>query len=82
MTGLTPKGRAFRDVLGEVFLLRAMIVASSERIAAAARLTSARWQILGAIEDAPATVAHAARGLGLTRQAVQQTADAMVREGW
>jgi DNA-binding MarR family transcriptional regulator len=58
-----------------------MIVASSERIAAAARLTSARWQILGAIEDAPATVAHAARGLGVTRQAVQQTADAMVREG-
>jgi DNA-binding MarR family transcriptional regulator len=81
MAVFTAKGRAFRDVLAEVFRLRAVLVASSERIAESAGLTSARWQILGAVEDSPATVAHVARTLGLTRQTVQETADAMAREG-
>ena len=44
-------------------------------------LTSARWQILGAVEHSPAPVAHVARNLGLSRQAVQETADAMERDG-
>jgi DNA-binding MarR family transcriptional regulator len=78
---LTAKGRAFRDILAEVFRLRAVLVASSERIAEGAGLTSARWQILGAVEGSPATVAHIARTLGVTRQAVQETADAMERDG-
>ena len=51
------------------------------RFAASVGLTSASWQILGAVEADPATVAHVARGLGLTRQAVQETADRMAREG-
>ena len=78
---LTPKGRLFNDILGEVFRLRARLLESAEDIAARAGLTSARWQILGAVEHTPAPVAHVARNLGLTRQAVQETADAMAREG-
>jgi DNA-binding MarR family transcriptional regulator len=78
---LTPKGRVYRDILAEVFRLRALMLESAEDLTAPVGLTSARWQILGAIEDEPATVAHVARGLGLTRQAVQETSDAMAREG-
>ena len=81
MVSLTPKGTIFRDVLTELFLLRAVMLDSAERLTAPVGLTSARWQILGAIEAAPAPVAHVARGLGLTRQAVQETADAMERDG-
>ena len=81
MGALTPKGRLFNDILAEVFRLRARLLESAEDIAAKAGLTSARWQILGAVEDTPAPVAHVARNLGLTRQAVQETADAMEREG-
>ena len=81
MDALTPKGRLFNDILAEVFRLRARLLESAEDIAAKAGLTSARWQILGAVEDTPAPVAHVARNLGLTRQAVQETADAMEREG-
>ena len=78
---MTPKGRLFNYILAEVFRLRARLLESAEDIAAKAGLTSARWQILGAVEDTPAPVAHVARSLGLTRQAVQETADAMEREG-
>jgi DNA-binding MarR family transcriptional regulator len=78
---LTPKGKVYRQILGELFRLRAVMLDSAEHLAEAAGLTSARWQILGAIEETPAPVAHVARALGLTRQAVQETADAMERDG-
>jgi DNA-binding MarR family transcriptional regulator len=81
MDGLTPKGRLFNDILTEVFRLRARLLESAEDIAALAGLTSARWQILGAVEHIPAPVAQVARHLGLTRQTVQQTVDAMERDG-
>jgi DNA-binding MarR family transcriptional regulator len=78
---LTPKGKVYRQILAELFRLRAVMLDSAEHLAEAAGLTSARWQILGAIEETPAPVAHVARTLGLTRQAVQETADAMERDG-
>ena len=81
MDGVTPKGRLFNDMLAEVFRLRARLLESAEDIAARAGLTSARWQILGAVEHAPAPVAQVARNMGLSRQAVQETADAMERDG-
>ena len=81
MSDLTPKGRIYREILTELFRLRALMLESAEHLTAPVGLTSARWQILGAIEETPATVAHVARGLGLTRQAVQQTADDMALDG-
>jgi DNA-binding MarR family transcriptional regulator len=81
MPELTPKGKVYRQILAELFRLRAVMLDSAEHLAEAAGLTSARWQILGAIEDTPAPVAHVARTLGITRQAVQETADAMARDG-
>ena len=81
MDGLTPKGRLFNDILAEVFRLRSRLLESAEDIAAVAGLTTARWQILGAVDHAPASVAHVARDLGLTRQSVQEKVDTMAREG-
>ncbi|MBB4857529.1 DNA-binding MarR family transcriptional regulator [Novosphingobium chloroacetimidivorans] len=42
-------------------------------------LTSARWQVLGAIalSPVPLPVAHIARNMGLTRQSVQRVVDDM-----
>ena len=81
MDAATPKGRLFNEVLVEVFRLRARLLESAESIAALAGLTSARWQILGALEHGPAPVAQIARNLGLTRQTVQEAVDAMGRDG-
>jgi DNA-binding MarR family transcriptional regulator len=44
-------------------------------------LSSARWQVLGVVEHGPAPVATVARTMGLARQSVQQTADALERDG-
>ncbi|WP_272800265.1 MarR family winged helix-turn-helix transcriptional regulator [Sphingobium sp. AntQ-1] len=40
-------------------------------------MTSARWQVLGALAEhgAPRTVSQIARAMGLTRQSVQRVAD-------
>jgi DNA-binding MarR family transcriptional regulator len=44
-------------------------------------LSSARWQVMGAIEEAPLPVAQIARNMGLTRQAVQRVANVLADEG-
>lgn len=78
---LTAKGKLYREILTEVFRFRARLLEGGEGVAAPAGLTSARWTVLGAIEEAPATVAQVARTLGLTRQTVQEMAGAMARDG-
>jgi DNA-binding MarR family transcriptional regulator len=78
---LTPKGKVYREILTEVFRFRARLLEGAEGVAGTAGLTSARWSVLGAVEETPATVAQVARALGLTRQTVQETADAMARDG-
>lgn len=52
-------------------------------IAAEEELTSARWQVLGAIALAgrPLTVPQIARRMGLTRQSVHATVDRLVEAG-
>jgi DNA-binding MarR family transcriptional regulator len=80
VTGLSPGGRAFSEVLVEVFRANGLLLAAGDRLAGPVGLTSARWQVLGVIDHAPATVAQVARTMGLTRQTVRQTADALVRE--
>ena len=47
-------------------------------------LTSARWQVLGAmaLSPVPLPVAHIARNMGLTRQAVQRIVNEMEHEGF
>lgn len=47
-------------------------------------LTTAWWQVLGALgySTAPLPVAHIARNMGLTRQAVQRVTDLLVSQGF
>ena len=80
MTGLHPGGSAFSELLVEVFRVNGLLLAAGDELARPAGLTSARWQVLGVVDHGPATVAQVARIMGLTRQSVQQTADALVRD--
>jgi DNA-binding MarR family transcriptional regulator len=80
VTGLHPGGRAFSELLVEVFRVNGLLLAAGDELARPAGLTSARWQVLGVVDHGPVTVAQVARIMGLTRQSVQQTADALVRE--
>jgi DNA-binding MarR family transcriptional regulator len=71
------------DLILEVFRLNGRLLVSGDALVANLGLTSARWQVLGAIalSPAPLPVAHIARNMGLTRQAVQRLVNEMERAG-
>jgi len=71
------------ELLLETFRLNGRLLAAGDALVADIGLTSARWQVLGAIalSPVPQPVAHIARNMGLTRQAVQRLANEMERDG-
>jgi DNA-binding MarR family transcriptional regulator len=77
----TPSGAAATDLVLEIFRANGLLLAAGDRLAKPLGLTSARWQVLGAIVAEPATVSQVARTMGLTRQSVQRVADVLAREG-
>ena len=70
------------ELVAEAFRLQAMVVAAMEAMARESGLTNARWQALCALVEGPATVAAAARSLGLARQSVQRTMDGLAEAGF
>lgn len=77
----TPAGDAFTALILQVVRLIRLFTAEGEALARPAGQTLARWLVLGAVEDGPATVAQTARALGLARQSVQRVADLLERDG-
>lgn len=77
----TLAGRTFTDLVLEVFRLNGRLLSAGDRLSKTVGLTSARWQVLGAIEDQGRSVAQIARKMGLARQNVQRLADALERKG-
>jgi DNA-binding MarR family transcriptional regulator len=67
----------------EVFRVNGGLIASGDRLVADLGLTSARWQVLGAIalSPAPEPVARLARAMGLHRQGVQRIVNELEVEG-
>jgi DNA-binding MarR family transcriptional regulator len=67
----------------EVFRLNGRIIASGDALVGRIGLTSARWQVLGAIalQAGPVPVVRIADAMGLARQSVQRTVDALAEEG-
>jgi DNA-binding MarR family transcriptional regulator len=65
----------------QVLRLHGLLIAAGDALAKPAGQTSARWQVLAAVEDTAATVAQIARAFGLARQSVQRVADLLVQEG-
>src|SRR5579884_2566697 len=73
-------GDALSALVVRVFKLAGWLSAMGDEMAAPMGQTSARWQVLAAIEEEPATVADIARALGLARQSVQRVADLIAKE--
>lgn len=71
------------DLIVEVFRLNGCLLATADRLVSQFGITSARWQVLGAIglPPVPETVARLARNMGLTRQSVRRVVNEMVDEG-
>lgn len=83
----TPDGAAAIDALTElileVFRVNGRLLDSGDELVRPLGLTSARWQVLGAIalSPVPLPIAHLARNKGLSRQAVQRLANEMEKDG-
>lgn len=82
-TTRTPAGQALTDLMLDLFRLNSMVLKAGDRLVAPLGLTSARWQILGAIVAAerPQPVAWLARDLGANRQNVQRIVNDLRGEG-
>jgi DNA-binding MarR family transcriptional regulator len=80
----TRRGSALTTLILDVFRLNGRLLAAGDRLTGPIGLTSARWQVLGAIAlaQAPQPVANLARQMGLTRQAVQRTVNELAAEGF
>jgi DNA-binding MarR family transcriptional regulator len=77
----TPAGDAFSLVAFQILRLSGLLGAVGDQLAAPAGQSTARWQVLAAVENGPMTVAAIARALGLARQSVQRIADLLADDG-
>jgi DNA-binding MarR family transcriptional regulator len=82
-TRRTPAGEALTNVMLDLFRLSSLLLTAGDRLVARLGLTSARWQILGAIAYAERAqpVAWLARDLGANRQNVQRIVNDLREEG-
>lgn len=67
----------------EVFRVNGCLIAAGDKLVAQFGLSSARWQVLGAAlrSEHLQTVSQIARETGVSRQAVQRIANALVNDG-
>jgi DNA-binding MarR family transcriptional regulator len=77
----TAAGRTLTELILEVFRVNGRLLGAGDALTRPAGQTSARWQVLGALDEAPLTVAAVGRRMGLARQSVQRIADILEREG-
>src|SRR3954469_21039384 len=79
----TPAGDAVSTLVLDLFRVNSLLLTAGDRLVAELGLTSARWQILGAIVAAerPQPVAWLARDLGANRQNVQRIVNDLHAEG-
>jgi len=69
------------ELVLEIFRMNGLLLAVGDRLTRELGLTSARWQVLGALVDGPLTVAQIARNMGLKRQSVQRLVDVLSEQG-
>lgn len=81
--GRTQSGEALTEFILTLFRVNNLTLVWGDRLVAPFGLTSARWQVLGAISyaDRAQPVAWLARDLGANRQNVQRIVNDLVKEG-
>jgi DNA-binding MarR family transcriptional regulator len=82
--GRTPTGEAATELILSAFRANGLLLDAGDQLSADQGLTSARWQVLGAIAlaERPLTVPQIARRMGLTRQSVHASVNRLVRDGF
>lgn len=80
----TPEGSALTRLMLEIFRANGALLEAGDQLTREIGLTSARWQVLGAVAMAvePRPVAYLARSMGLARQSVQRVVDDLKADGF
>lgn len=80
----TPEGSALTSLMLEIFRVNGALLDAGDQLTREIGLTSARWQVLGAVAMTvePRPVAYLARSMGLARQSVQRVVDDLKAEGF
>ena len=81
MNDRTPEGDALTNLILEVFRMNGAMLDAGNQLTKPLGLTSARWQVMGAIElsGSALTVSQIARRMGLARQGVQRIVNELVK---
>jgi DNA-binding MarR family transcriptional regulator len=74
----TPSAEAFTQLILETFRFNGRLLVAGDRLTKELGLTSALWQVLGAIDEAPLPMAQIARDMGLARQSVRRTVNVLM----
>ena len=78
----TPAADAFTNLIVETFRFNGLLLGAGDRMTNPLDLTSALWQVLGAIDENPLPFAQIARDMGLTRQSVRRSANVLKDRGF
>jgi DNA-binding MarR family transcriptional regulator len=80
---MSKRNEIIADVILSVFRLNGQLIDAGNRLVRDIGLTSAWWQVLGALDlsPVPLPVAHIARNMGLSRQSVQRIAGLLAEKG-
>ena len=80
----TPRGEAATELILETFRFNGRLLSAGDRLVSELGLTSARWQVLGAVaySPIPEPVARLARNMGLHRQGVQRIVNELAKDGF
>ena len=79
----TPEGEQATSVILSIFRANGLLNAAGDELTAEHGVTSARWQVLAAInaQDRPLTVPQIARRRGITRQSVRSSVNHLLADG-
>src|ERR1700760_4585868 len=74
---------ALGELIVELFRLNGLLLAEGDRLTNDLGLSSARWQVIGALELVvrPLPVAQIARNMGVARQSVQRITNELEADG-
>ncbi len=80
----SPEAQTLTEIMLAVFRINGRLLEGGDRLVAPLDLTSARWQVLGAIALAgePRTVPQVAEAMGMTRQGAQKQVNKLEQDGF
>ncbi|MFV0347150.1 MAG: MarR family winged helix-turn-helix transcriptional regulator [Halodesulfovibrio sp.] len=77
----TPEGDEYTRLLLATFRLNGRLIAAGDELTREHGLSSALWQVMGALKNDPLPVPRIADTMGLTRQSVQRSVNILFERG-